>query len=394
MTATRPTAGSRAAVSPAAAGPGAFHQFVRTLEPGAVGAHVLEMQRLSVDLLGLPSTVFAEQVDPAMEGMARPYTEYGSAVPAGAGDVLVYHLALGSVIADFLADRTETLIVNHHNVTPPRFNDDWAPESAYECAWGIHQLRGLAARAALGVGDSRYNEGELARAGYAATASAPVLFDLSSLGGKVERPASSSCTGDPTEWLFVGRVAPNKCQHELVTALAVYRRLYDPLARLVIVGAPASDRYATAVERHAAALGLGDAVRLTGAVDPDRLRAQYRAADVFVCLSEHEGYCVPLVEAMSCGVPIVAYASSAVPETLGDAGLLLATKEPLRVAAAVDRVRRDRDLRAALCAAATARVAQLDLPTARSRWVEVLEDSGLVPRSVAASLRGSSGGEG
>ena len=120
----------------------------------------------------------------------------------------------------------------------------------------------------------------------------------------------------------MGRVVPNKCQHDLVKAFAAYRAAYDPQARLHIVGGDASPRYRAAVADYARALGVADAVDLTGSVSPGALAAYYRTADVFVSLSEHEGFCVPLLEAMHHRVPIVAFAAAAVPETLRDAGVL------------------------------------------------------------------------
>ena len=133
--------------------------------------------------------------------------------------------------------------------------------------------------------------------------------------------------------------------------LAVYRRLYDPRARLHLVGLPARRRATGRPSR-----GLHRRAGLTDAVDHGRARssrpaleAYFRAADVFVSASDHEGFCVPVVEAMGHGVPVVAYGVAAVPETVGDAGLLLASKEPLRFAAAVHRVVSDPELRAAGC---------------------------------------------
>ncbi|HET7489713.1 MAG TPA: glycosyltransferase [Acidimicrobiales bacterium] len=351
---------------------GALHQFVRTLERSAVGNHVLELQRLAVEEVGVASTVFAEAVHPSLAGRARPLADYGSAVPAAADDVLVYHHAVGAHTADVVATRPERLVVDHHNVTPPLFNEGWAPDVAYECAWGVRQLRLLAPRAELGVGDSSFNAGELAAAGCRTTAAAPILVDLSPFAGTgdVEPPG-------PTEWLFVGRMAPNKCQHDVVTAFAAYRRLYEPEARLCLVGG-GGGRYGDAVAAHAEALGVGDAVRLLGSVSFEELVARYRAASVLVCLSEHEGYCVPLLEAMAAGVPVVAYASTAVPETLAGAGVLLDTKEPLRVAAAVAQVRGDDALRRSLRKAGAARAAELDLAPTRRRWAALLETHGLV----------------
>ena len=143
--------------------------------------------------------------------------------------------------------------------------------------------------------------------------------------------------------LFVGRIVPSKGQHELVKALWAYRRLYDPAARLHLVGGSSSFAYLKALRGFIAELGLADAVRITGDVSDAALAAYFAAADVYLSLSAHEGFGVPLVEAMAAGVPVVARRVGAVAETVGDAALVLAGTDPSYVAAAVHRVRTDVD---------------------------------------------------
>ncbi|MGI8683738.1 MAG: glycosyltransferase family 4 protein [Acidimicrobiales bacterium] len=355
----------------------ALHQFVPTFEPGAVGGHMLELQRLARETLGVEAELFAEFVHPAREGQARKHTDYGRRVPARPGDVLVYHVAIGSVVADFVRQRPEQLVIDHHNITPPELYERWEPDAAYGCSWGRSQLPELASRTSLGVADSTYNEHELRRAGYAATATAPILldpavFDSGDAGVDAAALARLQAGKAGADWLFVGRVSPNKCQHDVIKAFAAYHRMYDPGARLHLVGGSSSTAYRSALEGYIEVLGLKDAVRLTGAVSSGELLAHYRVADAFVCLSEHEGFCIPLLEAMNNRVPIVAFASSAVPGTLGDAGVLLASKRPATVAAAVHRVLSDDGLRTALVAAGTARLETFTLPRTRARWLEVL----------------------
>ncbi|HVM39234.1 MAG TPA: glycosyltransferase, partial [Acidimicrobiia bacterium] len=152
-----------------------------------------------------------------------------------------------------------------------------------------------------------------------------------------------------------------KAQHDVMLAFAAYRRLYDPSARLHFVGGGAVPRYLRALHELATRLGLGDAVQFAGSVSHAALAAHYAAADVFVCLSEHEGFCIPLLEAMHHDLPVVAFAAAAVPGTMGDGGLVLGDKTPPVVAAAVDRVMRDDALRDRLTTAGRARLAAFSL---------------------------------
>ncbi|HVE47411.1 MAG TPA: glycosyltransferase [Acidimicrobiales bacterium] len=356
---------------------GRLHQFVPTFEPGAVGAHMLELQRLAHEVLGVEGEIFAEHVRPAMEGKAHGHRAYGRSFPARPGDVLVYHMAIGSEVADFVRDRPETLVVDHHNVTPAELFERWEPDAAYGCSWGRAQLPELADRATLGVADSPYNEDELKAAGYRSTATAPILLDLEALagaepGGAALERLQAAKAGGGADWLFVGRVSPHKFQHDVVKAFAAYRRLYDPHARLHLVGGSSSDAYREALLGFAEALGIAAAVSLTGPVSAAELAAHYRTADVLVCLSEHEGFGIPLLEAMAHKVPVVAYSSTAVPGTVGDAGIVLRSKAPATVAAAVNRVVTDAALSQSLVAAGAARLQHFSLERTRARWVEVL----------------------
>lgn len=356
---------------------GRLHQFVPTFEPGAVGAHILQLQRLAHDVLGVEGEIFAEHVRPVLEGRAHAHRDYGWRFPARPGDVLVYHMAIGSVVADFVRERPEPLIVDHHNVTPPALFEQWEPDAAHGCFWGRAQLPELAGRATLGVADSSFNEAELRAAGYRATATAPILLDLVALAGAEPDGAARRRLADAkaeggADWLFVGRVSPHKFQHDVIKAFGAYRRLYDPLARLHLVGGSSSRAYWEALERFVGALGIAGSVSLVGSVSAGELAAHYRSADVLVCLSEHEGFGIPLLEAMAHEVPVVAFASTAVPGTVGGAGIVLASKAPATVAAAVHRVVTDADLRSALVAAGTSRLQEFSLERTRARWVEVL----------------------
>lgn len=353
----------------------AIHQFLPTFAGrDAIGTHALHARRLLRDL-GLESEIYAEGIPGPGRREARPLRSFGRR-PVSPGTSLLYQLSTGSVVADFIRARPEPKLVNYHNVTTPALFAPWEPHVAVECREGRRQLKEMAGEVELGIAVSKYNEAELRQAGYRDTTVAPVLVDLDGddvdpdpeVLGRLERAKRDG----GSDWLFVGRVAPHKCQHDVVRALAVHRRLYDPKARLHLVGGAGSHAYVTMLERYTAALGLGGAVHLTGSVPPATLRAYFGAADVFVCLSEHEGFCVPIVEAMRLEVPVVAFSSTAVPETVAGAGVLLEAKDPRTVAAAVARVLGDADLRGRLVAAGLTRSADFSLARSGRRFTEVI----------------------
>ena len=332
----------------------AVHQVVPSLLAGdAVGTHVLGLQQ-GLRQRGIVSDVFAEATIAETEALARPAAELldGDRQP---GTVLLYHFASGSGLADRLAERPEPLVVVSHNVTPPHLMAAWDPEVAWELVWARRQLAELAGRAELGIGVSEFNAADLRRVGYRRVAVAPVAIEPA----RWPSGTTGAHTGAPVV-LYVGRVAPNKGLLELVAALGVLRRVV-PDVRVVIVGSTESvPAYSRAVRSLASDLGVEEAVTLTGRLDDAGLAAAYASADVLCSLSVHEGFGVPLLEAMHAGVPVVARAAAAVPETAGGAALLLPDAEPSLVATALHRVLTDDDLSARLVEAGHRRVAATD----------------------------------
>ncbi len=342
----------------------------------AIGTHTIAL-RDALRAASVASDIFAGACTPDAAAEGRPIEQLDDVPPGPRW--LLYQLSIGSPLADLVARRPEPLLVNYHNVTPEPLVRRWEPAVGDEVALGRRQVAALAHRCVLAVADSAFNERELLDAGYRATAVVPLLIDMTSAGAppdpEVADRLAATKAGGGADLLFVGRLAPHKAPHDLVKALAVLRRTTDPRARLHLVGGPFGTHYPQAVARFVERLGLGDAVELAGSVSPGALEAHYRAADVFVCASDHEGFCVPVVEAMGHGVPVVAHGAGAIPETVADAGLVLPSKEPLALATAVDRVLHDDALRARLCEAARRRAADFDLATSRRRMVAALRQA-------------------
>jgi glycosyltransferase involved in cell wall biosynthesis len=339
----------------------------------AIGGHVMQLR----DLLrsrGYRSDIYYGNatVDRLEDGL--PVSRLGDR--SSNGRVLLYQLSIGSGVADIFRQRRERKFVNYHNITPADLLEAWMPSVGDEVRRGRAQLRDLAPVTEFAIADSCFNERELQAAGYRSTATVPLLIDLDGFAGTPDPRLAARLADEKSDGgadlLFVGKVSPHKGQHDLVKALAAYRRLYGR-ARLRLVGGAISDAYQSAVERFADELGLGGAVEIAGSVSHEELIAYYGAADAFVCLSNHEGFCVPLLEAMYHRLPIVAYTNTAVPETVRGAGLILPNKEPMRVAAAVDRVVRDEELRTALAQAASERVTAFSLPRVQDGFVSAIE---------------------
>lgn len=343
----------------------------------AIGNHTLQVRRVLREA-GYESDIWAEFILGDLTREASPYL-HDTHRPAE-GRVLLYHSSTSSPMAAWLRERARSgdpVIGHYHNITPASFFAPWEPHIADAMRSARSELAMLAPHTAFSFADSAYNETELVELGYPATQVCPILIDLE----EYHRPPSRLVLENlqrrkargGAQWLFVGRVAPNKCQHDVVAAFAVYRRVFDPLARLTLVGGATSPNYLHAVERMIAELELGSSVEILGGLTDEELLAYWAAADVFVCLSEHEGFNVPSVEAMELGVPVVAYAAAVLPETLGGAGLLLASKDPLEVAEAVDRACRPGPTRERMIKAGKLRAAEFSLEKTSKQFLAGIE---------------------
>jgi glycosyltransferase involved in cell wall biosynthesis len=317
-----------------------------TITPGdAVGQDALHMQQVLSDY-GHEAVLFSSHWI-----KANPLTRDVRGVDEFLGDdptaVLLYHHAIGWDTGLELVRRTRCKrVVRYHNVTPARFFAGYPGQAVTMCTRGREQLRDLVRiQCDLYLSASEYNEAELRRLG-ADTARCAVLppfhqVDRLAAAGP-DREVLRACGDGRTNLLFVGRRVPNKGHRFLIDAFAAYAEHYDADSRLLLVGRedPALVGYTNQLRDQARRLGVADRVLFLGGVTEGELRACYESAHVFVVASEHEGFCVPVVEAMALGVPVVAYGTSAIPDTVGDAGLVWDEPDPFLLAESIARVAR------------------------------------------------------
>jgi glycosyltransferase involved in cell wall biosynthesis len=323
--------------------PRRVHQLLAALSYGdAIGNESLAIQK-HLRSAGYESDIFAEKVEPRMAHLARPLHEYeGVSSPE---TVCLFHFSIGSAAGRLAYHAPDRLVAIYHNITPASFFLGFHPHLAGLCYHGRRELEAFAPRTELGLGDSEYNRQELVAAGFDRTGVLPIVLDFSTYA-QTASPVMQRLYGDGrTNLLFVGRIIPNKRIDDLIRTFAVYKRYLDPRSRLLLVGDyRGHERYYDRLQEMVQVLRLDDVV-FTGQVDDDDLFAYYRVSHLFLCLSEHEGFCVPLQEAMHFGVPVVAYDAGAVRETLHGGGVLLREKRPEQVAALAHQVVTDRGLR-------------------------------------------------
>lgn len=333
------------------------HQLLPNFDCGdAIGNDVRALR----DLLrgwGYASEVYAQYVHPALVGESRFYTRYRAV--SDPDNVVLFHFSIGSEVTNFYAGLPDKKVLVYHNITPAEYYVGVNARVADRCRRGHQELRRLADVTDLGVGDSEFNRQELEAAGYRRTATLPILLDWSNYAWP-PAPALEQAYRRGTTLLYVGRIAPNKRVEDLVKTYYFYQRL-DPQSRLVCVGSAVdTEGYLAGCQKLAAELGILDRVVFTGAISQADLCTYYRLASVYLSLSDHEGFCVPLLEAMHFDVPIVAYAATAVPWTLGDAGILVREKDFPTLAELLHRVVADGGLRAAVLARQRERLQAFD----------------------------------
>jgi L-malate glycosyltransferase len=306
---------------------------------------------------GHDAGIYALRIDEDMRGDARPFGDPA----ASAGDVTILHFAVPSPMTEAFARLPGGRVLQYHNITPARFYAPYDPGIYRLAVVGRRELASLAGRCDLALGDSEYNRRELEALGFADTGVFPVAVDLRRITDAPRTPALEKWLNDGlTNFLFVGRIVPNKKIEDIIRLAEHYKRYVDAHYRFIFVGRDDGvPRYANMLRALIAELGwLPDRYLFTGGVPDRELAAYYRYSSVYISMSEHEGFCVPLLEAMAADLPILAYSSTAIPDTLAGAGVQFAPKDFERAAEQLGLLAFDDGLRAAVIDGQRRRLAQ------------------------------------
>lgn len=298
--------------------------------------------------MGILVTDFAVHINERLAPEARPYQELADCLHGSSGVIL--HHSIGSAATRAALQARAKRMLIYHNITPAGFFEAFDPHRAALLRQGHDGLRHLRGRFDLVMADSEYNAAELAELGYERVEVVPIRIRFDDLAEPADPQVLAALSGPERKITFVGRISPNKKQDDLVTAFAYYQRI-NPRSRLFLVGdfLP-TERYYRAVQQRIRETGATGAV-LTGKVSQAQLNAYYQHADLFVSMSEHEGFGIPLVEAMQFGVPVLAYKAGAVPETMGESGILVTEKRYPEMAEMMDLLIEDQGLRERIIAA-------------------------------------------
>ena len=315
-------------------------QLLPTLAYGdAVGNDVVALQKY-LKQKGFETKIYAENIDPRInEKLVKHYTE----LPAlSSEDILLYHFSTGSqAMSQILCKCTCRKVMIYHNITPGKYFTEYNKELAKLVDEGRNELRSLKDVFECCLAASEYNKQDLIREGYTCPIGVlPILIPFKDYEKLPDEAILKKYENDGiTNILFTGRIAPNKKQEDVIAAFACYHKFMNPKSRLFIVGSDSGmETYADRLRRYVNLLGIQENVVFTGHIPFSQILAYYRLADAFLCMSDHEGFCVPLVEAMIFNIPILAYRAAAVPETLGNAGIVLEERNPAYVATMIKNV--------------------------------------------------------
>ena len=303
------------------------NQWVPAAHKGdAIGDSARRVRSLLRDL-GHQSDLYAMTIDDELRGDVIPWTEPG----ATRGDLTIFHFALVSPMTERFARLNSGRVLQYHNVTPAHFFAGY-DAAVYRLAMlGREDLKSLVGRTDMAFGDSEYNRQELEELGFTNTGVFPIAVDTERLTQAPRRPALEQVLRSEgwLNFLFVGRIVPNKKIEDHIKLAEHYKRYVDEQYRFIFVGkTDATPKYYAAIQELLLRYRMPPGRFLfTGAVPDIDLAAYYRTASVYISLSEHEGFCVPLLEAMAADVPVLAYGATAVPDTLGGAGVQFAPKD-------------------------------------------------------------------
>ena len=317
------------------------HQILATLGYGdAIGNEVLGINR-TLRTAGYESEIIVETADPRLEDLTVDYRDIVNDI--GPDDLLIHHFSLGSKASRTAYALPARMVLIYHNITPPEYFLGVHEQLVRQCYHGRRELTGYRTRCELALGDSEFNRQELESLGFDPTGVLHVVPDFSHLDVTPDPRVLDAYDDEWTNILFVGRLIPNKRPDDVIRFFNTFKQ-GRPKSRLILAGSYGGfDKYLAQLHAYIAALGVKD-VHILGQVTNEALTALYDCADLFLCASEHEGFCVPLVEAFHKRVPVLAYAATAIPATMDGGGVLYTSKNASRVAVLMESLTDDQAL--------------------------------------------------
>lgn len=336
----------------------AIHQFVAGFTAGDAISNTAIAMRDLLRRTGHASDIYSEPARTMPAWRRETPDALHAAASLRPDDVVVLHLSIGSAVNDVFARLQCRKAMVYHNITPAEYFFGFHEKLARDLDWGRRQTAAMAGQVETVMAVSRFNAEELRRCGYENVVVLPLMLDFDRIMTPPDRGLVKRLRDGMFNIIFVGRAVPNKKMEDLLAAFCVFQRTVQPRSRLIHVGSfTGLPRYQALLTAQVKALNLQN-VMFMGSVPQRELSAVYSTANLFLCVSEHEGFCIPVIESMAHGVPVLAFAAGAVPETMAGAGMLFRRKRWDYVAETINLIASDGALKEAIIRRQTARVAE------------------------------------
>ena len=335
-----------------------IHQLVAGYSNGDAISNEARTLRVVFKSWGYKSQIYAERsrILPELRSDARELALAQEQISDD--DIVLLHLSIGSPVNVLFPKLRGKKVILYHNITPPSFFRGVNEQTAQRLEEGLAQVKALAKVADINLADSSFNAAALEALGYDDVQVFPLALELQRLRAKANRSIANKYQDGKKNIIFVGRCAPNKGIEDLLYAFYYFQKYVEPESRLIHVGSFAgTEQYQAILQTLKKELRLEN-VDFLGSIPEDQLAAVYQTADLFLCMSEHEGFCIPLLEAMSVEIPVLAYATAAVPETMNGAGVTFQQKYFDEIAEMMGAITHDKTLRKSIIKKQNQRIQQ------------------------------------
>lgn len=348
-------------------------QMLPTLSYGdGVGNDTIAFDKV-LKRCGYSTKIYAENIDSRIpSGIVSPVQKLPRLTDR---DVILYHLSTGTALNTLLSKLPARKVIIYHNITPPHFFQPYSIRSEQLCACGLKEAGALASYADYCLAVSEFNKQDLRDMGYQCPIDVlPILIPFEDYEKTPDRHVMSRFRDEYTNIIFVGRISPNKKQEDVIAAFYYYQKYINSKSRLIFVGSYSGmETYYKRLMEYVKQLDLKNCI-FTGHISFPEILAYYKIADVFLCMSEHEGFCIPLVEAMYFQIPIIAYKSTGVIDTLGAGGILLEKKEPVVTAEMIHKIVTSKELKETILENQKRQIKRFSTETVEKKFMSFLEN--------------------
>jgi len=351
----------------------AIHQLGTNLSFGdAISNDMLEIQKVLREL-GYDSEIYAQCMDPRMAEHFNLFTKYRE----NPDNLLIFHASMGGGVFDFFEKLSGKKMIIYHNMTPADYFRGYNDYLANLLEQGLLKVKDLSDKVDFAVGDSDFSRRDLVKMGFVEekTGVLPIFVDFKKYDNVVNQKLKNRLkVGDIKNILFVGRFVPNKCQEDIIKAFYVYHRYFNPKSRLILIGSnDGLETYWMRLKKLVEMLGIQANVVFGGHVSFEDLATYYKAADLFLSMSEHEGFFVPILECFHLGVPVLAYKAGAVLETMGAGGVVFDNKKYDYVAKKMDELISDDEFRKKVVTRQDERLKDFDINKTKEKFKQILK---------------------